>query len=108
MKFWLKRESTFIYLDQLLKAAGIFEDYEEIKDKINRAYISVNGSVETKRRKMLVEGDIVSFRDYHIKIVGSKEAKIQRIRKNASGVIKHGESLPNWTEFKVKNKNNKE
>lgn len=52
-----------IQLDQLLKWAGILESGGQVKPLIEEELITVNGSIETAKRRRLFDGDVVAIRD---------------------------------------------
>ena len=58
----------FIKLGQALKAAGLVESGVDAKFVIQDGLVKVNGQVELQRGKKLVDGDIVEFEGYTIKI----------------------------------------
>ena len=60
----------YIKLGQALKAAGLVSSGVEAKIVISNEEVKVNGIVETRRGKKLIDGDIVSFDGEEIKIVG--------------------------------------
>ena len=60
----------FIKLGQALKAAGLVESGVEAKIVIQNGEVKVNGETETQRGKKLRDGDIVSYQEEEIKIVG--------------------------------------
>ena len=53
--------ATPIELCQLLKFSGLAESGGAAKQAINDGLVSVNGTVETRKRKQLVVGDQVAF-----------------------------------------------
>ncbi|MER5394105.1 RNA-binding S4 domain-containing protein [Saccharopolyspora sp. NPDC002686] len=48
-----------IRLGQLLKLAGLVEDGAEAKEVLEEGLVEVNGAVETRRGKQIVDGDEV-------------------------------------------------
>ena len=64
----IKLREEYIKLGQALKAAGIVGSGVEAKMIISEGEVSVNGEVELRRGKKLVNGDIVSFDGETIKI----------------------------------------
>ena len=58
----------FIKLGQALKLAGLVESGVDAKFVIQDGLVKVNGKVELQRGKKLVDGDIVEFEGYTIKI----------------------------------------
>jgi ribosome-associated protein len=55
------REFETIRLDQFLKLAGAVETGGHAKQLIQAGEVSVNGTVETRRRRQLRDGDVVEF-----------------------------------------------
>ncbi|TWT82508.1 ribosome-associated protein [Planctomycetes bacterium CA13] len=50
-----------IRLDDLLKCRGLVATGGEAKVRIQAGEVSLNGQVETRRRKQIVIGDVVDF-----------------------------------------------
>lgn len=95
MKFWIDQED-FIYLFQLMKAAGIENDYKIIGNLIDEGRISVNGETVFHQRLKLKKGDVVEFRNHHVKIFernikGEIPEEFHRDAKT-KGEIKHGKT----------------
>lgn len=57
----VKIKDAFIKLGQALKLAGLVESGIDAKFVIQDGLVQVNGQVETRRGKKLVDGDKVSF-----------------------------------------------
>ena len=64
----IKLRDDFIKLGQAIKAANLVESGVEAKFVIQDGLVKVNGQVEIQRGKKLVDGDIVEFEGYTIKI----------------------------------------
>jgi len=64
----IKLREDFIKLGQALKAAGLVDNGVEAKIEIQEGNVLVNGEVDTRRGRKLVDGDIVSFNGQEIKI----------------------------------------
>ena len=64
----IKLRDEFIKLGQALKAAGFVDSGVEAKIVIQDGLVKVNGYVEYQRGKKLVDGDVVEFEGYTIKI----------------------------------------
>lgn len=64
----IKLRDEFIKLGQVLKAAGFVDSGVDAKFVIQDGLVKVNGSIETRRGKKLVDGDIVEFDGKKIKI----------------------------------------
>ncbi len=65
----IKLRDDYIKLGQALKAANIVESGVMAKLVIQDGLVTVNGEVETRRGKKLVDGDVVSFEGETICIV---------------------------------------
>lgn len=50
-----------IKLDQFLKLSGLVESGGQAKVLIQSGYVMVNGDIETRRGRKLIEGDRVTF-----------------------------------------------
>lgn len=64
----IKLRDDYIKLGQAIKAANLVGSGVEAKFVIQDGLVKVNGQVELKRGKKLVDGDIVEFEGYTIKI----------------------------------------
>lgn len=64
----IKLREDFIKLGQVLKAVGFVENGADAKDVIKQGMVKVNGKVETRRGKKLVDGDEVSFNGQLVRI----------------------------------------
>lgn len=60
--------TPFIKLVQALKAAHLTENGGEAKEIIKSGLVKVNGSVELRRGKKLISGDVVSYKEENIYI----------------------------------------
>ncbi|HCX72247.1 MAG TPA: hypothetical protein DHM37_00855, partial [Candidatus Cloacimonas sp.] len=67
MKFWIDRDDK-IQVGQLLKAAGIFEKYADIRNIVKEGKVTVNYETVLKPRFEVKVGDEIRFEDKHIKI----------------------------------------
>ena len=65
----IKLRDEFIKLGQALKAAGLVESGVDAKLEIQDGNVKVNGEVDLRRGRKLVNGDVVEFRGEIIKIV---------------------------------------
>ena len=65
----LKLREDYIKLGQALKAMGLVENGADAKDVIQQGMVKVNGEIETRRGKKLVDGDQVLFEGQTIRIV---------------------------------------
>lgn len=64
----IKLRDDYIKLGQAIKAANLVGSGVEAKFVIQDGLVKVNGQVEVQRGKKLVDGDIVEFEGYIIKI----------------------------------------
>ncbi len=64
----IKLRDDFIKLGQALKLAGLVESGVDAKYAIQDGLVKVNGEVEERRGKKLVDGDIVEFDGKKVKI----------------------------------------
>lgn len=64
----IKLREDYIKLGQVLKAANLVGSGVESKIVIQEGLVLVNGQVEMKRGKKLVDGDIVEFEGNKIRI----------------------------------------
>lgn len=64
----IKLRDNYIKLGQAIKAANLVGSGVEAKFVIQDGLVKVNGQVELQRGKKLVDGDIVEFEGYTIKI----------------------------------------
>ena len=64
----IQLREEFIKLGQALKAAGFVESGVDAKFVIQDGLVKVNGEIETRRGKKLVDGDIVEYNGDSIKI----------------------------------------
>ena len=64
----IKLRDDYIKLGQAIKAANLVGSGVEAKFVIQDGLVKVNGLVELQRGKKLVDGDIVEFEGYTIKI----------------------------------------
>ncbi len=65
----IKLRDEYIKLGQALKAANLVESGVLAKLVIQDGLVTVNGEVETRRGRKLIDGDIVSFEGETIKII---------------------------------------
>ena len=69
IKVEIREEEEFIKLGQLLKKAGLVSSGVEAKIVIQDGLVLVNGEVDTRRGKKLVDGDIVSYNGQEVQVV---------------------------------------
>ena len=67
-------ESEFVELYKILKFEGLADSGGNAKQVIEDGLVSVNGEVETRKRKKIRPGDQIDFIDHHIEVVGKSEA----------------------------------
>jgi ribosome-associated protein len=65
----IKLRDEFIKLGQALKAANLVESGVDAKFAIQDGLVKVNGEVDTRRGRKLVDGDIVEYQGETIKII---------------------------------------
>ena len=65
-----EQEVPHIRLDHCIKLANVVETGGQAKLMIQSGYVLVNGEVETRRRRKLVEGDIVEFDGEELEVAG--------------------------------------
>lgn len=70
--FEVEIRDEFIKLGQALKLAGLVESGVDAKIVIQNGEVKVNGEVDTRRGKKLVDGDVVSFNGNEFTITGHK------------------------------------
>ncbi|MCP4387602.1 MAG: RNA-binding S4 domain-containing protein [Gammaproteobacteria bacterium] len=63
-------KSEFVELYKILKFEGLAESGGNAKQVIQEGLVSVNGEVETRKRKKIRAGDQIDFIDHHIEVVG--------------------------------------
>ena len=63
-------ESEFVELYKILKFEGLAESGGGAKQAIADGLVSVNGEVETRKRKKIRPGDQIDFIDHQIDVVG--------------------------------------
>ena len=64
-------ESEFVELYKILKFEGLTVCGAEAKHAIEDGLVSVNGEVETRKRKKIRPGAQIDFIDHHIEVIGS-------------------------------------
>jgi len=57
----MTEEHAYIRLDDFLKMTGLVETGGQAKLVIQAGEVTVNGEVETRRRRKLVVGDVVEY-----------------------------------------------
>lgn len=65
----LRETDDYIKLGQALKKAGFEDSGVDAKYDIQEGNVKVNGEVETRRGKKLVDGDIIEYQGKQVKIV---------------------------------------
>ena len=63
-------ETEFVELFKILKFEGLAESGGSAKQVIEDGLVSVNGEVETRKRKKIRAGDQIDFIDHHIDVIG--------------------------------------
>lgn len=69
----IKIKDDFIKLGQLLKLAGLVDSGIEAKIVITDGKVKVNGETDTRRGKKVVPGDVVTFDENEIKVIGNED-----------------------------------
>ena len=62
----INREPVELY--KILKFEGLVESGGEAKLLIGDGQVTVNGEIETRRRKKIVSGDIIEFRGEQLQV----------------------------------------
>lgn len=62
-------ESEFVELYKILKFEGLAESGGGAKQAIAEGLVSVNGEIETRKRKKIRAGDQIDFIDHHIEVI---------------------------------------
>ena len=63
-------ETEFVELYKILKFEGLSDSGGNAKQAIADGLVSVNGKVETRKRKKIRAGDQIDFIDHHIDVIG--------------------------------------
>lgn len=63
-------ESEFVELYKILKFEGLADSGGNAKQAIEEGLVSVNGEIETRKRKKIRAGDQIDFIDHHIEVIG--------------------------------------
>lgn len=71
-QFALHAGDDFIELYKILKVQGMSNAGGEAKHVIAEGQVTVNGEVETRKRKKIVVGDIVSFNGESVQIIAAQ------------------------------------
>jgi ribosome-associated protein len=66
-------ETEFVELYKILKFEGLAESGGNAKQAISEGLVSVNGEVETRKRKKIRAGDQIDFIDHHIEVIGKSD-----------------------------------
>ncbi|MGS0679779.1 RNA-binding S4 domain-containing protein [Shewanella sp. 125m-7] len=65
----LKSGEDYIELYKVLKVQGMMSAGGEAKHVISEGLVTVNGEVDTRKRKKVVAGEVVSFNGESVKII---------------------------------------
>src|SRR5262245_15060201 len=68
----ITREPVELY--KILKFEGLVENGGEAKAMIEQGLVTVNGEVETRKRKQIVAGDVIEFASQSLRIVRGEVA----------------------------------
>ena len=66
-------ESEFVELYKILKFEGLAESGGNAKQAIAEGRVSVNGEIETRKRKKIKAGDQIDFIDHHNDVIARTE-----------------------------------
>lgn len=66
-------ESEFVELYKILKFEGLADSGGNAKQAIAEGHVSVNGEVETRKRKKIKAGDQIDFIDHHIDVIAKAD-----------------------------------
>ena len=66
-------ETEFVELYKILKFEGLADSGGNAKQAISEGLVSVNGEVETRKRKKIRAGDQIDFIDHHIEVIGKTD-----------------------------------
>jgi ribosome-associated protein len=66
-------ETEFVELYKILKFEGLSDSGGNAKQAIADGLVSVNGAVETRKRKKIKAGDQIDFIDHHIDVIGKTD-----------------------------------
>ena len=62
-------ETEFVELYKILKFEGLSDSGGNAKQAIADGLVSVNGEIETRKRKKIRAGDQIDFIDHHIDVI---------------------------------------
>tara|TARA_R110001583_G_scaffold60713_2_gene180124 strand:+ start:9606 stop:9980 length:375 start_codon:yes stop_codon:yes gene_type:complete len=62
----IREEPTALY--KILKIANLVSGGGEAKQAISEGYVSLNGAVETQKRKKIYAGDLIYFNEQYLQI----------------------------------------
>lgn len=62
----IREEPTALY--KILKIANLVSGGGEAKQAISEGYVSLNGEVETQKRKKIYAGDLIHFNEQYLQI----------------------------------------
>ncbi len=69
----IREEPTALY--KILKIANLVSGGGEAKQAISEGYVSLNGEVETKKRKKIYAGDLIYFNEQYLQIALAGETQ---------------------------------
>ena len=72
-------ESEFVELYKILKFEGLADSGGNAKQVIADGLVSVNGAVETRKRKKIRPGDQIDFIDHHIDVISKSDEQDQPV-----------------------------
>jgi len=69
----IREEPTALY--KILKIANLVSGGGEAKQAISEGYVSLNGEVETQKRKKIYAGDLIYFNEQYLQIALAGETQ---------------------------------
>ena len=69
----IREEPTALY--KILKIANLVSGGGEAKQAISEGYVSLNGEVETQKRKKIYAGDLIYFNEQYLQIAIAGETE---------------------------------
>ncbi|MGV3590683.1 MAG: RNA-binding S4 domain-containing protein [Gammaproteobacteria bacterium] len=79
----ITREPIELY--KILKFEGLADNGGAAKALIEQGLVSVNGEVETRKRRQIVAGDVIGFAEEELRVVRAEASG-----ESAPGPVRHG------------------
>ncbi|GGB51206.1 RNA-binding S4 domain-containing protein [Shewanella inventionis] len=70
--FALLPDDEFVELYKVLKVQGLVNGGGDAKHVITEGQVTVNGEIDTRKRKKCIVGDVISFNGANIEIVAAQ------------------------------------